>query len=679
MSDLATFEMPVITDADISVVTARMRLPDNAFSGEDGRDERAVVFKEMGDIDVCACPGSGKTTLLVAKLGALMSKWSFPAHGICVLSHTNVARNEIGERLGTTPAGSRLLSYPHFIGTIHGFVNQFLAMPWLEANGFKVKVIDTNLALKRRWFSLPRKLRWALENTRHLNPSILKATSSDFSLRSIKWGKGVLGAETPTHKQFVEAVKISVTEGYFCYEEMFVWANDFLDKRPAYAETLRMRFPLVLIDEAQDTTAEQGALLERIFKAGGSSVVVQRYGDPNQAIFNHDGEENPCSNDIIFPQEGIQRDLPTSHRFGQKIADLADPLGLSPYTMVGCGPTKIGGGSVGDVKNTIFLFDDQDGAKRVSDSFADLLFETFSSDQLLLGVFKAVGQVHKQTDDKNFPKNVGHYWDLYDPMLSRVEPVPATFVEYVLAGCQRAEVIGEMFPAFDKIADGFLKLLDFVDFKDLTTGYGPRGKHRRVLRILETVPEQLSVYRAFCHDFAVKETLLTKSLWEDEWMGKISAVVHAATGSNPQEVGPAKSFLNWTSVDIENNRKEPSRFATGNTRTFSKGDSTVSVQFGSIHSVKGETHTATLVLETFKSAHNLHSISPWLTGRNVGSAKKCTSENLKRLKLHYVAMTRPSHLLCLALHRPSFFAKANDNGTEMLKLLESRGWQISLV
>ena len=125
--------------------------------------------------------------------------------------------------------------------------------------------------------------------------------------------------------------------------------------------------------------------------------------------------------------------------------------------------------------------------------------------------------------------------------------------------------------------------------------------------------------------------------------------------------------------------KEPSRFATGNTRTFSKGDSTVSIQFGSIHSVKGETHTATLVLETFKSAHNLQSINPWLTGKNAGNAKKCTSENQKRLKLHYVAMTRPSHLLCLAIHRDSFFAKTDDNGSEILKALQSCGWQIQLV
>ena len=42
---------------------------------------------------------------------------------------------------------------------------------------------------------------------------------------------------------------------------------------------------------------------------------------------------------------------------------------------------------------------------------------------------------------------------------------------------------------------------------------------------------------------------------------------------------------------------------------------------------------------------------------------------LGRLKLHYVAMTRPSHLLCLAMRRDAF------NPAE-LKQLQTQGWQL---
>jgi len=90
--------------------------------------ERQAALLENGSRDFNAVPGSGKTSLLAAKLLLLAKKWPHSHKGICILSHTNVAREEITRRLAKSVEGSRLLAYPHFIGTIHGFVNQFLAM-----------------------------------------------------------------------------------------------------------------------------------------------------------------------------------------------------------------------------------------------------------------------------------------------------------------------------------------------------------------------------------------------------------------------------------------------------------------------------------------------------------------------------------------------------------------------
>lgn len=61
---------------------------------------RVNVLKNMDSVDIQAFPGSGKTTILVAKLAILAKKWPYSNAGICVLSHTNVAREEIEERLG---------------------------------------------------------------------------------------------------------------------------------------------------------------------------------------------------------------------------------------------------------------------------------------------------------------------------------------------------------------------------------------------------------------------------------------------------------------------------------------------------------------------------------------------------------------------------------------------------
>ena len=96
------------------------------------------------------------------------------------------------------------------------------------------------------------------------------------------------------------------------------------------------------------------------------------------------------------------------------------------------------------------------------------------------------------------------------------------------------------------------------------------------------------------------------------------------------------------------------------------------MRLGSIHSVKGETHTATLVLESFYHSHHLSELKPWLLGTRSGGLKGGKLEGnrmLGRLKLHYVAMTRPSHVLCMAMRKDALTE-------EELAVLLTRGWQI---
>ena len=102
-----------------------------------------------------------------------------------------------------------------------------------------------------------------------------------------------------------------------------------------------------------------------------------------------------------------------------------------------------------------------------------------------------------------------------------------------------------------------------------------------------------------------------------------------------------------------------------------KGTGTpVHVRLGSIHSVKGETHTAALLCETFYRAHHLKSLKSWLLGKKSGGLGE-NQTTQARLKQHYVAMTRPTHLFCLALRRDCL----SDGEIDQLK---SR-WRVGLV
>lgn len=432
MNGVSTFGPPEVTDEDIRWSSRLLGLPENAFYGEDCTDPRQAVLKSMKTIDVAACPGSGKTTLLVAKLAILAEKWRYRTRGICVLSHTNAARYEIESRLGNTTAGRRLLSYPHFIGTIHAFVNEFLSLPWLRSQDYPITMIDTDISLRRRWNDLPYTTRIGLERNRH-GHSVLTVRSSDFGVGDVRWGKnGFLGKDTPTYGELRNSCRKSCLEGYFCYDEMFMWANDLMNKVSDLVDMIRDRFPLLFIDEAQDNSEVQSAILHRVFLEGGSTVIRQRLGDPNQAIFNFVGASG-AETDVF--QSGATMGLPDSHRFGQKIADLADLLGLRPYGMRGQGPKKyLTSGKEG--KHTIFFFDN-DSAKEVLKAYAELLIETFSEKELREGTFTAVGMIHRTSEKEEahkFPRHVGHYWHNYDPVLTRQDPKPQTFVQYVFAG-----------------------------------------------------------------------------------------------------------------------------------------------------------------------------------------------------------------------------------------------------
>ena len=126
-----------ISDKDIES-TEKLLLPDGAYFSEDARN----VIRCWHSADVAACPGSGKTTVLLAKLKLLVDRMPLEnGSGICVLSHTNVAVDEIKKRL--SGYADKLLSYPNYIGTIQSFVDKFVTMPYLRnIVGRNVQAVD---------------------------------------------------------------------------------------------------------------------------------------------------------------------------------------------------------------------------------------------------------------------------------------------------------------------------------------------------------------------------------------------------------------------------------------------------------------------------------------------------------------------------------------------------------
>lgn len=649
--------MPVIaavSENDIFWASAVLGLPAHAFTGVDGNDPRMRVLRSNDSIDVAACPGSGKTTLLVAKLAILARRWPYIAQGVCVLSHTNVARIEIEQRLANDSTGRTILSYPHYIGTIHGFINTFIALPYLKSQGIPIVAIDDDICCHRRWFKLSYAQRNSLERNGR-TAKHMRIEDALFGLGDVRWGSGTLGRNTPTYRSLVDACRNTTNEGYHCHDDMLIWAEDAIEHSPQLVGSVRRRFPYLFLDEVQDNSERQSRLLHRIFSEGDFPVKRQRFGDMNQAIYGHRREASSVQTDP-FPQADILIEVPNSHRFGQQIAESANPVALVP-------PGLIGLREHNDRDQTAVLLFDPNGADQVLPAYARLLIDRFNEQERQNAVFAAIGAVRSGHNPNNPPNCVAHYWSSYDPSAANIRTVPTTFLGYVRSGIAAAASSNDLKIIVNRVAEGLIRLAIILNptFRPLARS----SWHRQVQASLAHEPTAMKRYSSLAWALATGHLPTTSTQWE-RWKSPITDIATVLLQGAP--AGISDGFLDWVdAVDLDMSAK------AGNFYAYPPDDPLVRVKVGTIHSVKGETHMATLVLDTHYYGSHLLRIKDWLVGRQMGLPPRPASETLRAsLKQHYVAMTRPSHFLCVAM-------RTGDLTTEEIQLMQHRHWRIGYV
>lgn len=663
--------IPEITDDDIDWVCSVMGL--DAFD-----EPRRAYLKRRTTVDVSACPGSGKTTLIVAKLAILARKWPHRTKGICVLSHTNVAREQIEHRLGRTVVGQRLLTYPHFIDTIHGFVNRFLALPWLYSNGYPSPTIDDDVTTAYRRGVLGRDY-WMVQGflaKKYTGFDRLRICGRD--LRFDLGGKPF--PAQPSAQSFQNAkraIETAAQAGYFCYDEMFVWANALLEDQIHLPDWIAHRFPLVILDEMQDTFERQAAFLNTVFPRSSDKRVVQRVGDPNQEIF--DLPDSGSSTTELFPDPDPERCLgiPNSYRFGAEIAALASPFAVHPVGtggLLGIGPRGLGVAAQ-ECRHAIFVFPDG-STDSVLDAFGKHALSVLGDVLVTKGAVTAVGHIHQDDSEvspghAHYPKSVGHYWDGYSVEISRKDPNPRTLAQYVRAAQGLVADGRVLSPGVEKIASGTIELARRLgDIGDLKR---KARTHRAVVEALDGDLASMTAYRGLLRRFLVEKAALS----EDGWPSHTEdfTTVAAALCNRETDTSKTKRFLAWPEDDPSlAAASSPSGDVAPNVYRVSDGNGAIDIRLGSIHSMKGQTHLATLLLSTYWHHHSAKRMMPWLMGdkaNGTGAGK----QDMQRLLHTYVAMTRPSHLLCLAVPRSAL--GGDQAADQTVATLRARGWHVA--
>ncbi|VWB71855.1 UvrD-helicase domain-containing protein [Burkholderia metallica] len=604
--------IPAITQADIDEL--QVEYPSLDFT----HPERQVVLLADGSVDVQAAPGSGKTTLLAAKLSILAKKWQHANRGICVVSHTNVAREEIEARLRESRYGALLFSHPHFIGTIQTFIHKFVSLPLLRSCGVEVRVIDDNecrriselrihadYKLRALAKNSPFKFAPALRSLRYIGPEL-----------ELSCADGTLPSDTAPTYVLIEDLKKSLTaDGIFRYDDMFAFAQHALANYPALSEALGHRFPLVFVDEMQDTSDAQDALLK---SAMGTQSVFQRFGDVNQRILRI-GDTAAAA----FP---LPDSLPvsTSKRFGASIAGVANSLRAF-------GQDIVGDNLESNLPVTLFTFSNE-SVKSVIPAFAARAAQLVPQAEIDRYGIKAVGQRKDETTTKGCGRFLGDYAAVDAPAAGKASYVVNLHRSLEMAAAARAEA-RNLAEAASRTRVALLHLL-----RDLNW---PPAKEAKTWRQLETYAEET----AFRASNAMVESLLhvpTPSAVASDWDVVLTGLAVRLSSITGQVI---------TLDDLR--EREISRFSESQPAPLSLTQSEtvahgLSVQ--TIAAVKGETHAATLVLEcVYNRKYDVNASLPFLCGEKSSLTEKDVN-TISRLNNLFVAATRPRHFLAFAIH-----------------------------
>ncbi|MGV3615269.1 MAG: UvrD-helicase domain-containing protein [Fimbriimonas sp.] len=601
-------------------------------------DEQRQYLASLDTVDIQAAPGCGKTTLTSAKLCLLAGAWESSTSGVCVLSHTNVAKNEILAIVGSHSDGRQLAGYPHFIGTIQSFVNTFLALPALKAQGAEIKAIDdaiySRMAYRRLQQHRFATLRTYASSRHNIEPAILTATFRFIDGQLKVAGIADLSDTSKSGRQFTDLKLELAADGYYRYADMYAIASEYLHANPLILDALRERFPLVIVDEAQDTDGVQNSLLCSLFLC--PQVTFQRIGDVNQAIFQNGipSAESP------FPSEGAL-DFPQTMRFGTRIAEAASALTVTrPLQIVG-NPDR------GEGHLLLILFDEE-SAELVPSAFVEHIQGRVPTDELERYGVKVLA-ARRETGASKFPKDLGSYGLSLAASDSRTPS--ESLWEHTEAARRLLECGGEAGASAERIWTGVAEALE----KKGVTYDGKRPTRRRVL-------DQLWKEEA-AGLFDAKEELYKLSYqssggndWESAVQSLFSRFPQAAEQPEAFSLYVKRPELEGDTAEAAVDEEAPEEAASYVFTT------------DTVHGAKGETHAATLMVEGWNNVFDLKEVLPILLGIHDKKRFVETKAVQPAARLTFVAMTRARHLVGLAVLK--------SHGEPYAQQLQEAGWVV---
>lgn len=266
-------------------------------------DEIKLCFSEDSpkSFFMFAGAGSGKTRSLIKALSFLDeemgTKLSAHSKQVAVITYTNAACDEISKRLQYKPIFA--------VSTIHSFLWELIKNYQLDIKAWVIESLKKDIA--------------------ELNEKQTKGCGGDAAVKradDIKRKTSRL-AKIETVKKFsYNPNGDNVGYDSLSHSEVVKMGSEFISTEEIMQEILVGKYPILLIDESQDTKKELVDALLIVYEKFKSRFVIGMFGDTMQRIYM-DGKDNIAD---CIPSEWEKPKKVMNHRSATRIVELANAI-----------------------------------------------------------------------------------------------------------------------------------------------------------------------------------------------------------------------------------------------------------------------------------------------------------------------------------------------------------------
>lgn len=597
------------------------------------KEERIPIIEDLNNsFDVNACPGSGKTTVLLAKLIILSRKMPLNnGQGICVLTHTNVAIDEIKIKLGDK--SDVLFKYPNYFGTIQNFVDKYLAIPYFKRESNEnIKSIDDDIYYeyirklsKKNYPKIDSTIQFYIKkgygnytSESHERNFITFIANKHFDISNNdirdNYNRALIDKSYYSELKNI-MIDNTLNKGILRYEDAYFLAGLYLDKFPDIKRYFLERFKYIFIDEMQDVSEMQMKIIGEIFN--NDKVIIQRFGDINQSI----SKFNYSNSNWIF--NDYTKTINSSKRYGNEVVRFLEPLRVEKN-----GNMK-GNEDINTLNPHIIIFDDS-SIESVVPKYIELL-DKYNIVEEKNKKIKVIGKLALPVS--NPYKSISSYVKGYNAKGNRNEDLN----KKVINKLNKINTTKEFY-------DYLISIILLAIERD-----GKKVSKEELTRLMEdSYINEFTIYRSNILKWTKNFTVNTNSVIEDI-INKTEILFNKV-----QEINYDIEILR---SNISVNNEEEVAVTSEEIETSISMDN-----INTIISTKGETHKATLYLESklvYSNGEDRSDISRILDYM-VNKKDEVDDNDKEALMNAYVAMSRAEKLTCVAIQYDTIKGRIND-------------------